>query len=566
MKKFIIIIISVIALNLICYNDVAVFSETSELPALPEVSQSHYAIYREGNRDNRIELAVFDISDNSKQALLLEVPFTYTIGGSSEYENEIDYSINQTSLTIINNEKYCNDIKYYLDGDKWIYFQDNYDKISENATELIESDLPYYEVIRKGNSSIETIRRTVSNNFLIRSTKDYKVYVSLTDGIHDLKEMEFSGYEFPAPYVNGITHVEKFVFGNGLFVISGFEDYGDGLSGTSEKYKRGNHSNSPIHIFDEKFDLVDVVKYDGCFDIEFFYDGYFYLLHRDYSDIGTVENGTRKDTYYKSTNIRDRVEITEEEYTTAKSNYNIVYPKLQESLGGYYIYSGKLVNKDTLEELDIIWEENKENGSAAHVGYPSYCYFYESNSNHPIGISLDGVYSIILPNFTEGPNINYPTYNIWSYNQYIYFEPNYMDCFFRLPIEQFQNNILVRLNDTILGFSQPPVMESDRTLVPMRFLFEQMGATVDWNDDTKTATATLSARGGGGERNGAGENTVTFSIDNLNAIVDGEPETMDVPARLINDQTFVPLRFLSENLGYDVEWDDETNTAIISTK
>ena len=44
---------------------------------------------------------------------------------------------------------------------------------------------------------------------------------------------------------------------------------------------------------------------------------------------------------------------------------------------------------------------------------------------------------------------------------------------------QLENNLsntntYVRLNDKILGFSQPPIMEDDRTLVPMRFLFEQM--------------------------------------------------------------------------------------------
>ena len=116
----------------------------------------------------------------------------------------------------------------------------------------------------------------------------------------------------------------------------------------------------------------------------------------------------------------------------------------------------------------------------------------------------------------------------------------------------------VRLGDKILGFSQPPVMESDRILVPMRFLFEQMGATVDWNNDTQSAIATIGEAGQ--------ERKVEFSIDNTTAFVNGKPETMDVPARLINDQTFVPLRFLSENLGYNVEWDDGARTAVITTK
>ena len=41
---------------------------------------------------------------------------------------------------------------------------------------------------------------------------------------------------------------------------------------------------------------------------------------------------------------------------------------------------------------------------------------------------------------------------------------------------------------------------------------------------------------------------------------------MDVPARMSNDRTMVPLRFLSENLGYDVQWDEETKTAAITTE
>ena len=38
---------------------------------------------------------------------------------------------------------------------------------------------------------------------------------------------------------------------------------------------------------------------------------------------------------------------------------------------------------------------------------------------------------------------------------------------------------------------------------------------------------------------------------------------MDVPARLVNGKTMVPLRFLSENMGYDVDWDADSRTAII---
>lgn len=144
----------------------------------------------------------------------------------------------------------------------------------------------------------------------------------------------------------------------------------------------------------------------------------------------------------------------------------------------------------------------------------------------------------------------------------------------RIPLDELENELnrlkaapYIKLNDKILGFSQPPIIENDRTLVPMRFLFEQMGAEVEWDNTTQTATATvpISPDTQMSTFNNAEEKSVTFSINDTTATVNGESATMDVPARLVNDKTMVPLRFLSENLGYNVEWDATTNTAIITT-
>ncbi len=112
-------------------------------------------------------------------------------------------------------------------------------------------------------------------------------------------------------------------------------------------------------------------------------------------------------------------------------------------------------------------------------------------------------------------------------------------------------NIYVQFQDKILGFETPPIIENGSTLVPMRFLFEQMGADVEWNGETQIATATLDNK------------AVTFAIDDTNAEVNNTPATMDVPARLINGKTMVPLRFLSEEMGFEVTWNPESRTAII---
>ena len=118
-------------------------------------------------------------------------------------------------------------------------------------------------------------------------------------------------------------------------------------------------------------------------------------------------------------------------------------------------------------------------------------------------------------------------------------------------LEAQKTSPYVKAADEILGFETPPITESDRTLVPMRFLFEKLGAEVTWDQETETATAQKA-------------NTVlSFSIDQNSAVVNGQPAAMDVPARLVNDKTMVPLRFLSENLGYTVEWDEATRMATI---
>ena len=114
-----------------------------------------------------------------------------------------------------------------------------------------------------------------------------------------------------------------------------------------------------------------------------------------------------------------------------------------------------------------------------------------------------------------------------------------------------KNSPYVVLNNKILGFDVPPIIEDGSTLVPMRFLFEQMGADVEWDSETQTATAMLDNK------------AVTFSIDNVNARINNKSAKMDVPARLVNGKTMVPLRFLSENMGYDVDWDADSRTAIV---
>ena len=94
----------------------------------------------------------------------------------------------------------------------------------------------------------------------------------------------------------------------------------------------------------------------------------------------------------------------------------------------------------------------------------------------------------------------------------------------------------------------PPTVVDGRTLVPVRAIFEAIGATVTWDADTRTATGIR------------GDVIVSVQIDNTTACVNGEPRTLDVPAQIINGRTMVPARFISEAMGCDVSWDQSTQT------
>ncbi len=98
-----------------------------------------------------------------------------------------------------------------------------------------------------------------------------------------------------------------------------------------------------------------------------------------------------------------------------------------------------------------------------------------------------------------------------------------------------------------------PMSESFRTLVPMRAIFEKLGAEVEWDNDTLTAMALTD------------EKTVTVQIDSMTMIVNDDAVALDVPARLIGDFTYVPLRAVSEAFDADVQWDEDSQTVTIAT-
>lgn len=97
-----------------------------------------------------------------------------------------------------------------------------------------------------------------------------------------------------------------------------------------------------------------------------------------------------------------------------------------------------------------------------------------------------------------------------------------------------------------------PVLVNGVTMVPLRFVGEALGANIGWNGDTRTVTLTTAAQ------------TVILTINSKDAVVGKGVVAMEQPALIMNDTTMVPLRFVAEQLGQTVTYNDQLKTITLT--
>lgn len=123
------------------------------------------------------------------------------------------------------------------------------------------------------------------------------------------------------------------------------------------------------------------------------------------------------------------------------------------------------------------------------------------------------------------------------------------------------------VNDRMIGFhdQSPVISETERVLVPLRGVFEAMGAEVRWEESTRSVYV----------QSKDNIHRMRLYIDNpvmtkytLTSVttVESEQITLDTVPTIMNDRTMIPLRVVSENMNDDVSWDDATKTVTIKTK
>jgi len=204
---------------------------------------------------------------------------------------------------------------------------------------------------------------------------------------------------------------------------------------------------------------------------------------------------------------------------------------------------------DCQGNIKTVVYENAKDDTVSVLGGNGYYILY-GFTDSGIYISKDGI-----TRFEEISIENLNSNILSDGNIFAYLGDN--GIIYKGDISQFENieiedRIKVCLNDEYLSFTVAPQVESGRTLVPVRFFFERAGATVTWNADENSCTLIYN------------DIAVKVYIDNNTAEVNGAKKELDVPARLISDKTMLPLRFISEQFGFNVSYDELTHTAFVN--
>lgn len=107
----------------------------------------------------------------------------------------------------------------------------------------------------------------------------------------------------------------------------------------------------------------------------------------------------------------------------------------------------------------------------------------------------------------------------------------------------FAQDITLKLNGNVLYPSVAPVIENGSTLVPLRIISENMGASVLWNGEERSIIIKKE------------DTSIYLVLEQKDVIVNGETKTLSVAPKIINGSTMVPIRFVSQNLDCAVNWD-----------
>jgi len=143
---------------------------------------------------------------------------------------------------------------------------------------------------------------------------------------------------------------------------------------------------------------------------------------------------------------------------------------------------------------------------------------------------------------------------LWSIKILLFFSILFLIINYPIyTLAQEQPNVQILLDGYPVTFDVAPIIKDGRTLVPFRAIAEALGVLIEWDDKTRTITAT------------DGKNNIKLQIGNKVAYLNNDEIFLDVPPQIVNDRTLIPIRFFSEAFNCKVDWDPSTYSVKITS-
>ncbi len=280
-------------------------------------------------------------------------------------------------------------------------------------------------------------------------------------------------------------------------------------------------------------------------------DGYPVSFY-DYTDLGDIYIEDNKYIVKNNNVFYGELEFTSRGINLYQVSYIVSHGDRFE---GSYVQVSNVGANMSYDELWIdIPERTEKNMINAYINVLEK-YLWHRTDYTLQDIDNNGIYELIIRGETGYSVYTYKADEavyMYSLDHGDYFKDSIFFCVDDYSLlYELGKQIKVILNNEEVSFDQPPIIQNDRTLVPLRAIFEAMGATVYWNGNTQTVISTLYGT------------TVQLTIGSNILYRNGEAKTLDVPAQIINDYTMVPARAVAEAFGAYVDWDGSERTVYI---
>ena len=233
-------------------------------------------------------------------------------------------------------------------------------------------------------------------------------------------------------------------------------------------------------------------------------------------------------------------------------------PIISDNTGEWNILNLYIKYKETPEKLTLDFARNVYN-TATDVKFNVYAIY----GNKKVNITND---VLIYPYNSNKLNISKGTLKFKEPGNYnLLFEYQGLretisvtglnaNAFNYITNKKPDNYINVKVYDQYIDFSsinQWPFIENGRTMVPLRAVFEVLNCNVKWEEDSKSAVVEY------------GTTKIIIPANSNTAYINGKANSLDVPAKIVNDRIMIPLRFVSEAIEKTVIWDDAEKTVLI---